>query len=86
MSDLLPVEILNRGKTNLAGDIVKDCLMKPATFDKVPKILPNSSRWIVEKPYWEAFENYSRGKEANPFTILCPVSFEHWIYNRQMLI
>jgi hypothetical protein len=86
MAGLLPVEILNRPKTNLEGDIARDCLANSEMSEKLPNPLASSSRWIHEKSYWNAFRNYVDDGGGDPFTILCPLGFESWICHKQVLI
>lgn len=86
MAGLLPVEILKRPKTNLEGDIARECLTNPGMSGKLPDSLVSSARWICEKSYWNAFRNYVDDGGEDPFTILCPLGFECWICHKQVLI
>jgi hypothetical protein len=85
MARALPEPVASRAKMPVAQDIVRAALSDPPTFRQHERPLTTGKKWIRGRAYASALERYASGQNENPFTILSPLSFEHWHRRRLML-
>jgi asparagine synthase (glutamine-hydrolysing) len=85
MAQTLPEPVASRDKTPVAQDIVQAALSDPAAYEEHKRELTVSKAWIRDHAYRAALERYASGQIEDPFTILCPLSFEHWYRHRLVL-
>lgn len=85
MAKCLPEPVTTRDKTPVATDMVQARFSDPALYERHKRPLTASKSWIRESAYTTALDRYASGHAEDPFTILCPLSFEHWYRKRLML-
>ncbi|MBT8039534.1 MAG: hypothetical protein KJN78_04800 [Gammaproteobacteria bacterium] len=85
MEQSLPEPVANRDKALVTEDIVQALLSDPALYERHTSALTASRSWIHAKTYEAALDRYASGHSENAFTIMSPLSFEHWYRHRLVL-